>query len=330
MKKVSLGLIGLGYIGQAHLQNGLLLTNSQITSVADLSKKALDNAKDFGVKTSFTNYKQLLKDPKIEGVIIALPTHLHLECAREAAEAGKHILLEKPMARNTEEAKEIFHLAQKNNVKLMVGYTLRFNPIFRRLKEQIDAEEMGAVEFAHGILVSSGPFFHRNVDNAPVPVPEWWFNKSLTGGGVLIDLGCHIINLLRWYFGEIVEIRGCFRHRFNLDFEDGALCTAKFSSGPIGVINVGWFSNEYKLKVELLGSVRHLEAENLVPSSFSNLTQAFRRGVPSKFRKPLFDELNYFANCLAKDLSPKPSGEDGIADLAAIESAYANGVNVDV
>ncbi|MGD0994185.1 MAG: Gfo/Idh/MocA family oxidoreductase [Candidatus Bathyarchaeia archaeon] len=84
-------------------------------------------------------------------------------------------------------------------------------------------------------------FFHRAVENSPVPVPDWWFNTEYTGGGVLVDLGSHIINLLRWFFGEIVDVKGQFGHRFSMDFEDSAMCLARFDSGSVAVINVGWF-----------------------------------------------------------------------------------------
>jgi len=84
-------------------------------------------------------------------------------------------------------------------------------------------------------------FFHRAVENSPVPVPDWWFNTEYTGGGVLVDLGSHIINLLRWFFGEIVDVKGQFVHRFSMDFEDSAMCLARFDSGSVAVINVGWF-----------------------------------------------------------------------------------------
>jgi predicted dehydrogenase len=149
---------------------------------------------------------------------------------KTSSRSKKHIFLEKPIAKNTTEAKEIISAAQRNSVKLMVGYPLRFDVAFRNIKEKIKSGTLGDVEIAYATYISAGPFFHRAESQAPAPVPEWWFNKELTGGGALIDTDIHIINLLRWYFGEIADIKSHLKYRFNLDFEDSATCIAKFES----------------------------------------------------------------------------------------------------
>jgi myo-inositol 2-dehydrogenase/D-chiro-inositol 1-dehydrogenase len=325
MQTAKLGLIGLGYVGQIHLRHSLKLPNARIVAAADLSKRALVKAKHAGVKETFTDYKQLLADPEIDGVIIALPTHLHLECARQATEARKHIFMEKPIARNVEEAKEIVSAADKHSVKLMIGYPLRFDREFLELKQRVQQGILGEVEIAYAAYISSGPFFHRAEGYAPTPVPEWWFNKDLTGGGVLIDLGSHVINLLRWYFGEVTDIRAHFEHRLHMDLEDSAVCLARFKSGTVGVINVGWFSQEYQLRLELLGSVKHAVVDHKPSNILSTAVQMLTTGR-SRFYDAHYSELQYFANCLAKDLCPSPSGQDGLKDLEAIAQAYRSEV----
>jgi len=328
MKTVRLGIIGLGYIGQKHLRNGTKLQHAQVLAASDVSRKALVGAKNAGVRKTFTDYKQMLKDPAIDAVVIGLPTHLHLECAKAAAEAGKHIFLEKPIARNVAEAKEIVSVANKNSIKLMIGYPLRFNKEFCELKNRISDGTLGDVETAHALYVGFGPFFHRAEGYAPTPVPEWWFNKELTGGGVLIDLGSHVINLLRWYFGEISDIKAHFKHRFNMDFEDTALCLAKFKNKTTAVINVGWFTQEYGLKVELFGSVKHAVAQHAPQNPFKTVVQVIARGR-AEFFEPHFSELEYFVNCLNQDRNPSPTGQDGIRDMEAIARAYENKIELE-
>jgi myo-inositol 2-dehydrogenase/D-chiro-inositol 1-dehydrogenase/scyllo-inositol 2-dehydrogenase (NAD+) len=321
MPDVKLGLIGLGYVGQMHLRHGLKLSNAGIVAVADISKRALGKAKDAGIKKTYCDYKDLLKNPEIDAVIIALPTHLHLQCANEAAEAKKHIFMEKPIARDLREAKEIVSIVKKNSVKLMMGYPLRFDTEFRNLKQKIRQGTLGEVEIAYAAYVSSGPFFHRAEGYAPTPVPEWWFDKNLTGGGVLMDLGSHIINLLRWYFGEIIDIGAHLEHRLNMDLEDSAVCLAKFETGTVGIINVGWFSQEYQLKLELLGSVKHAFVNHKPSNVLSTAVQMLTMGT-SRFHLAHYSELQYFSNCLIKDQHPSPSGQDGLRDLEAIFQAY--------
>jgi len=323
MKKIGLGLIGLGFIGKVHLRNSMKLANAHVLAVSDTSRRALNEAQTTGIKKTFVDYKQLLKDDSINAVIIALPTHLHAQCACDAAEANKHILLEKPIARNVAEAKEIVTVAERNSVKLMLGYPLRFNRDMGRLREQIKNGSIGDVEIAYATFVDSGPFKHRTQDHAPIPVPEWWFNKELSGGGALIDLGSHMINLLRWYFGEITDIKGQLGYRFNMDFEDSALCVAKFETGTRAVINVGWFSQMYQQKIEVFGTVRHASVNNIPPKRLLAAIQMLTMNTTTFFQAYIA-ELEHFVNCISNDAKPFPSGIDGLKDLQAIESVYKN------
>jgi len=317
-------LIGLGYVGKTHLRHSINLTDARLVAVSDISKKALANARRMGIRDTLFDYQQLLKKPNIDAVIIALPTHLHRSCALYAVEAGKDIFLEKPLARNPVEGREIVSSAEKHGRKLMVGYHLRFVPSFCGLKEQLLTGSLGEVQTAIATFVGTGPMImHRAEGHAPRPVPSWWFNKELTGGGAIMDLGCHLINLLRWYFGEIVDIRSYLGHRFNLDIEDHATCVAKFASGQIAVINVGWFSLDHQLRVELLGTVRNASTEIKPPNKIMHAIQLLT-GRSSKFYLPHFWELEHFVRCVKNDVTPTPSGTDALKDLEVISKAYAN------
>jgi myo-inositol 2-dehydrogenase/D-chiro-inositol 1-dehydrogenase len=321
MKRIGLGIIGLGYIGMVHLRNSMKLANAHLVAVSDLSKRALNEAKNAGVEKTFVNYRELLKDDEVCSVIIALPTHLHAQCVRDAAEAKKHIFLEKPIARNVAEAKEVISAAQRNSVKLMIGYPLRFNRAMIKLKEQIRSGSLGNVEVAYATFVDSGPFKHRTQDYVPSPVPEWWFKKELTGGGALIDLGSHMINLLRWYFGEITDIKSYLGYRFNMNFEDHAICLTRFESGTLAVINVGWFSQQFQQKVETFGTVKHAIVDVVPPNRILAAMQMLAMGTTA-FWRPHVDELQHFVNCIFCDKQPSPTGNDGLRDIEAIESAY--------
>lgn len=323
MKKVGLGIIGLGYIGSIHLKHSLKLADTDVVAVSDLSKKALNKARDAGVKKTFTDYHKLLEEPDIDAVIIALPTHFHLQCATDAAEARKQIFLEKPIARNVEEAKEIISVSQRNSVKLMVGYPLRFKTDLVDLRKKVKAGIFGDIEIAHATYVGCGPFFHREEGYAPVPVPEWWFNKELTGGGAIIDVGIHMIDLLRWYFGEITDIKSQLGHRLNMDMEDSAICLAKFESGVRAVITLGWFAQKNRVELKLFGTVDHAEMRQRLQNPLATAAQVLTTGS-SKYFQPHFAELQYFTQCVSKDLPPSPSGEDGLKDLEAISLAYKN------
>jgi len=326
-KKLQLGLIGAGGVGQMHLKHGLMLSGATITAVADTSKPVLERAKASGIKNIYVDYVELLKNPQIDAVIIALPTFLHHRCALLAAEAGKDIFLEKPITVNVQEAQEVILAAQRNSVKLMMGYPMRFNHRFLKLKADLEEGVMGDAENVHATYVCSGPFGHRSDGHSPAPVPEWWFNTQLSGGGVLADLGCHLINLLRMLFGEIVDIKGQFGYRYHMEFEDSAMCLARFTSGTLSVINVGWYAQDYLLRLDVLGSVKNSSTGHMPPKTIPAAYQMLTKGI-SEFNQPHFDELQYFVNCLHTNQEPSPTGLDGLRDLEAIAKAYTNKINI--
>ncbi|MEM2506753.1 MAG: Gfo/Idh/MocA family oxidoreductase [Nitrososphaeria archaeon] len=326
MKKVNLGVIGLGFIGKVHLRNCLNLDSAKIIAAADTSKKALNYAKAFGVKYLFTDYHELLKLKDLDAVIISLPTYLHAECAISAIEEGKHVFLEKPLARNPEEGREIVSAAKKNGVKFVVGYPLRFVPDFVNLKSGMDSGVLGDIQLAYAVNIAAGPFFHRAESTTPRPVPEWWLNKELTGGGALMDLGCHMINLLRWYLGEASSIKARLGYRFNFDFEDYATCIVDFKCGASAVVSVGWFSQNTALGVEFFGTMSYARAYHS-PSSKVITAIKLILGKTPDFFIPYLKEISHFIDFINSNSDNKESrlsGEDALRDLEVIAKAYEN------
>jgi len=315
-------------VGKFHLRNCLKLESADLVAVADISKKALKLAKKMGVKQTFTDYHKLLKQPNVDAVLISLPTHLHTPCAISAAEEGKHIFLEKPLARNPKEGKKIISSTRKNNVKLMVGYPSRFVSTYQDLKKKLESGALGDIQIAHAMNIASGPFLHRAEGTIPRPVPQWWFKKEMTGGGALIDLGSHMINLTRWYFGEVNNVKAYLGYRFNFDFEDHAICIANFTSGTTAIINVGWFSQKNTVGIELFGTVAHASGYHQSPSRVITAIQLLLGRTP-KFFIPYLKEVSHFVSCIKEDTQPSPSGEDALRDLETITRAYKNQIRLD-
>jgi predicted dehydrogenase len=112
-----------------------------------------------------------------------------------------------------------------------------------------------------------------------------------------------------------------------MDFEDSAMCLARFENGALSVINVGWYSQEYTLRIDLLGSVRNVSVDHMPPGTVNAAYQMFTKGITS-FNQPHFDELQYFVDCIQKDQAPSPSGLDGLRDLEAISKAYKNRISI--
>jgi predicted dehydrogenase len=142
-----------------------------------------------------------------------------------------------------------------------------------------------------------------------------------------MDLGCHIINLFRWYFGEISSIKSYLGYRYDLEIEDHATCIAKFESGPIGIINVGWFSQESQKKVELFGTVQHA-VENRIPESKVLAAIRLLTTNSTQYESTYLRELQHFVYSVRRDFPPSPSGNDALKDLEAISQAYQNEISL--
>lgn len=318
-------------MGKIHLHNCLRLKNAKLVSVADPSKKALRYARETGIKNVQTNHNKLLDDGRIDAVIISVPNFLHLECAKSAAEAGKDIFLEKPLARNVVEGEQILSHVKRAGVKLMVGYPSRFREAFTSLRDEIRSGSLGDIQFASATNISSGPFSPRGDMGRPARVPAWWFKKELMGGGALLDLGVHAISLFRWYFGEVTNVKSYLGYRFNMDFEDHAVCLLKFKDGPIATVNVGWFSKDPQVSVELYGTVKHASIVRSSPSVLDTVTDDIRRklGKIERSIERYYKELQYFVDCVSSDTPPNPTGEEGLSDLKIVSMAYENAFQLD-
>ena len=322
LKQINLGIIGLGFQGNIHLRNSLRLKEAKVLGVADVSKKALKSAKKIGVKNVFEDYEDLLKNKQLDAVIISLPNFLHLEGVEKAAEAGKHILLEKPISRNFEEGKKILSIVRKNGVRLMMSYALRFHPALRKIQEEITNGYFGAVQIVEATNVSGGPFSPRSDRVGPVPVSSWWFDKKLAGGGALLDLGSHMIDLLSWYFGEVDDVESYLGYMFNMELEDVATCILKFKNGPVATVKVGWFSQDFLESVQICGTVKNLYVRTSPLRPLERIWKDVKRTLGANNDNPSHLELEYFVKCLHKDEQPRPSGEEGLRCIEIISRAY--------
>lgn len=329
LRKINIGIIGLGNQGKIHLNNCLYMKEANVLGVADVSRNALKLAEKRGIKKTYSNYKELLKDKQIDSVIISLPNYLHAEATIKAAEAGKDILLEKPLARNVSEGELILSSAQKYGVKLMLGYEMKFNKSLMTLHDEIAEGYFGEVQVADAVNVSSGPFSPRGEGTRPLSVPSWWFDKEKVGGGALLDLGSHLINLLNWYFGEVSDIKAFMGFMYNMDVEDIATCVLKYKNGPLASVRVGWFSKGFFQSVQVSGTAKNMFL-SLAPSSiFRIISSDIRTKLGWYDHNSMYSEIKYFVDCLLNDESPSPSGEEGLRDLQVIELAYETASRLD-
>ena len=202
MSKIGIGVIGTGFAKSVQIPAFKLCPDAEIVAVcSSRAEKAEATAREFGIPHAFSDYSDLLRLPNLDLVSIATPPHLHHAMSIAAAEAGKHILCEKPMAMNIGEATEMYQRAEKRGILHYIDFELRFNPTRRKLKELIEGGFLGRLRRVTATVSAS---FNVTPESRPW---NWWSQKS-TGGGILGANGSHYIDLLRWYFGEIRAVSG--------------------------------------------------------------------------------------------------------------------------
>ncbi|MHB9036185.1 MAG: Gfo/Idh/MocA family protein [Armatimonadota bacterium] len=226
-KKVGIGLIGAGWIGNHHGHNVIKNPHAEFLAVAD--PKA-ENAQAFlqseGISAAvYADYEDMLKRDDIDAVIICSPNSMHAEHAISAASAGKHIFLEKPMAINIEDCRRMVKVISESGVKCEMGYHRRLNPLYQHAKQLVDEGKLGDLVLAESDYIQHVPGDH--------PRWEWAGKKALFGSPINSGTG-HNIDLLRFFCGEVEEV-SCFKdirmpRKVQLETEDIATVILKFKN----------------------------------------------------------------------------------------------------
>ena len=335
---IKVGVIGLGRMGMLHLINSLKIEGVRVEAATDTSKKALSKAKHLGVNKVFEDYHKMLNNASnMDAVIISLPNYLHFESVRLALEEGLNVFVEKPLANTPEECQEIVKLVKKSGRKLMVGHCFRFLEVIEKMKESLDKGFIGRLEVATLEEVINGPFAHPRV---PAPVSDWWFNPKKSGGGALLDIGYHMIDLFRFFAGDAEVIFSSLDYKFSLPVEDGAIVILRSSScSAKGIVNVGWYQQtifpKYNFRAILHGNAGFLSSDHLVPRNL--YSHALKEGTKNLLRRivgkrirylsytyyyePFYRELEHFFNCIKRDSDPLVSVEDGLRTVELIQQA---------
>ena len=326
-------------MGRLHLMNSLHVDNVKIIAAADFSRGSLNKATSLGVENTYEDYHEMLKNShQLDAVIITLPNFLHFEAVQLALEAGLNVFVEKPIATTVRDSRKIVKLVENSGRKLMIGHAMRFFDAIEKMRTTAEAGRIGDLEVLTIEEVYNGPFAHPVV---PKPVPEWWFDPKKAGGGVLLDLGYHLIDLYRFFAGDCRLLYASLDHKFNLPIEDGAIIIlGSPDSDTKGIINTGWYQKiifpKYNLRVILHGNAGYLSSEELTPKNF--YLHAVKEGTGNLLRRitgrkirPLsytyfyeayYKELKHFYECVEHDLEPSVPAVDGLKVLEIIEEAY--------
>jgi predicted dehydrogenase len=319
-KKIKWGIAGCGRV----TENAFIpaLTMSRRGKLVSLYSRDLNRAKllaeKFGSQSIHSDLDEFLKSD-IDIVYIASENSRHYEQVINAARAGKHILCEKPIAMNSMQAEEMVKVCRENNVYLAVNYLHRFHPLVIKAGELIRDQKLGK-------LVSISLNF--NIDYPPNS--NYRFKKELSGGGAFRDIGTHMIDLLRFLGGEIVEIDGVIDNLvYQSEVDDFAMGSVKFAKSGYGMFNVSFNSKKAFNRIEIICHKGAMSIENLIGRKLvaPKLTILLEGEAKKAFRKRGNKQL-YLLKSLHKSLlkkgKPLITGEDGLINMKLMEELEKN------
>jgi predicted dehydrogenase len=318
VKPLTTGFIGAGGIASMHA-NGLLQEKSlfDIKAVSDVNMaNASALADKFHIPDRHADYHHLLADDGIEAVIVLVPHDLHEEICVAAARRGKHILVEKPLARTTDEAERIIAAARAAGVVLMVGHNQRYVPVHRKIKDLLVQGVLGRIYAARA----------EHWQDFDRPRGNWWRSKEAVGGGCLIGSGIHRLDLLRWFVGEVQEVSAYASFdESRLEGEVAAAVAIRFENGAVGDFYCDWGVHRPWPFGESL-SITGTEGGIIWKDGAYLISD---RANPRSEKKPIavaageYESMwAHFAECVRTGKRPLTSGEEGRASLALVRAAY--------
>ena len=342
---IRVAVIGTGFGSAVHIPALTYLPEFEVTAVCSRRpERAHLAAAQHGIELAVSDYKELLRSPGIDAVVIATPPFLHHSMVIAALEAGKHVLCEKPMAKNLAESRDMVKIADRVGVAAMVNHEFRFVPPRARAKELIDEGYIGDPH-------SASLTIYRSSLNDPNGIPFGWLMESEKAGGMLGAAGSHHVDALRWWFGEVKSVAGAVgtmvrrrrlpesMHLVPVDADDNFGVLLKFANGALATVHysatavhdpadqIVLSGSDGMLIVSadgrLLGARRHEPLSELpIPG----------RLIPDdgEFDHPLVQPtilvMREWARAIKTGERPSPSFEDGVKTQEILEGAQRSSV----
>jgi predicted dehydrogenase len=336
-KKVRVGLIGSQFISSIHAESLHRCGRAELVAVASPTEKNVAAfAEKWRVPHRFTEYRKMLEMDDLDMVVIGAPNDLHCRMTEDAAAAGKHVVCEKPLCVNLAEADRMIDACRKARVHLMYAEELCFAPKYVRLKQLLDEGALGDPVLVKQSEKHDGPH-----------APHFW-DVSRSGGGVMMDMGCHAIEFFRWILAKPGQPRAKIRsayaqmgthvHNDKTQGEDNAIAIFELDNGVVAMAEESWTKlGGMDDRAEVHGSLGVAYADLLhgnaietystkgygyavekagstVGWSFTIYEEAWNYGFPQ--------EMEHFVACAAGEAQPLVTGEDGRAVLEAIFACY--------
>jgi predicted dehydrogenase len=335
MTKTKVALLGSGFIADIHIESyQRFVPEAEVVAVWSRShERAAAFAKKHHIPKHYPTLEQAITESGCDIVDVCVPNFLHHRAVLAAANAGKHIIIEKPLAMTLEEADEMIAVCKSKNRKLMYAEELCFAPKYERVRKLVNEKAIGKI------------YHMRQCEKHSGPHSDWFYDINQSGGGALMDMGCHGIAWFRWMLGGQPKVCNVFAHMQNglihgkrTRAEENSICAVEFDDGAIGVAENSWAKHGgMDDRVEVYGTNGVIYADLFMGNSaltysekgygyamekagstqgwtFTIFEEAFNQGYPQ--------ELRHFVECVREDKQPIVTAEDGRAVLEIMYAAY--------
>ena len=320
---IKICMIGAGRVGKLH--SGTLrryIPDGKVVCLVDTQQSMLDETgAEYGIDHRYTSLEEALQKTEFDAVVITTPTFTHKDLAVLAAENGKHVFLEKPMAMDLEECDQIIEACQKGGAHLQLGFMRHFDPDFSLAYDRIQAGEIGE------------PMLVKSLTHGP-GLPPPWARDLKTSNGNLAEVNSHDLDATRWLMGsnperiylEVANFKGDERGVNTENYYDNMIASLRFESGALGSISgVCPCDYGYDARMEIIGKkgimiVGELKNNALtigIDRDTGLVTPIFKRW-PDRFRMAYIHEIEHFIKSIQTDTPPKVNGEDGRWAVAGV------------
>lgn len=329
---VSVGLIGSQFISTIHAESLRACSQARLAAVASPTPGNAERlAERFTIPKTFTDYCELLRLPEIQMVVVGVPNHLHCRVVLDAAAAGKHIVIEKPLCLNLAEADQMISACRTAGVKLMYAEELCFAPKYVRLKQLLDSGSLGQ------------PTLLKQSEKHDGPHAAHFWDVDRSGGGVMMDMGCHAIEFFRWMLNR-PPIKSVYAqmstqvHGDKTRGDDNTILILEFANGVIAVAEESWTKlGGMDDRAEVHGSAGVAYADLLHGNAIETYSAGGydyaveKAGSTKGWSFTIYEEawnygfhheMAHFVDCVQNDKQPLVTGEDARAVLEVIFAAY--------
>jgi len=325
---LGVGLTGTGWVADVHARALRRLPDARLVAVTSRDEaRGRRFAERHGIERTYTDHRAMLDDPDVDVLCVGLPNHLHEPVVLDGASAGKHIICEKPLATNLDEGRRMVDACRDAGVMLALAVELCFVPKFVRLKELCDGGAVGKLFQVHQREQHAGP-------HSP-----WFYTRDEAGGGILMDMGCHSIEVTRWLLGrpavEAVYARMSNQLHPDSELEDHCTLLVELKGGVLAVLEPSWaVKGGMESHLNVIGTGGVLYADLLRDTGLRMFSEkglpddpveTFHWSVPDPdwlHNNGYPQQMAHFLDCARTGARPRVSGEDGLVQLEVSYAAY--------